>query len=578
MDDQCELGNVSDRSNLNVIGEKRGSAEVEHQHGSRKRVKMRDLEAVCRSNGADARDSKLSKHKEVSVECQFDEKEVSQVTELPRTLGSGASLAERTGRDSSHLVSFDPRSVDLNSELVIPVGKGHVDSQECSEDSDKLSIPREHEWKPDNNLTSRGIGVDLNYEDVSSSMNKDPFFPYKKCNPLKAGDASECGSTTGREEEIDSLRRWKEMKENGFLSASHGGIPIPKQRGRKSKNDVLKRKMEIAKKEQVDRFTKIAAPSGLLNGLNPGIINHVRNRKQVHSIIEALVKSEKLENSQAGSKKSAHKKSGATEIGNRKDMEIRKDAGMQGLVMSHVNGPPNAFPVGGQSRLFPTLLNKYRESDQNAFFDKFKASQSNLVSQEEKLALKLSSASKVSECESSLSNEDSASYLSAKAANVASQWLELVHQDIKGRLSALRRSKKRVRSVINTEMPFLLSKEFSQDQENEPHFMKNSAAGFSNSAAAVEMHQARWTKLFEQMDKALCEEEQQLENWLNQVREMQLHCEQGLRQAYNTVGTSDGDSRSQKADSSERREMAMRAAAAAIYSTCNFLLTDISCF
>ena len=77
-------------------------------------------------------------------------------------------------------------------------------------------------------------------------------------------------------------------------------------------------------------------------------------------------------------------------------------------------------------------------------------------------------------------------------------------------IAALRRSKKRVRAVINTEMPFLLSKEFSQDQENEPHFMKNSAAGFSNSAAAVEMHQARWTKLFEQMDKALCEEEQQL--------------------------------------------------------------------
>ncbi|KAF6176462.1 hypothetical protein GIB67_011396 [Kingdonia uniflora] len=34
--------------------------------------------------------------------------------------------------------------------------------------------------------------------------------------------------------------------------------------------------MEIAKKEQVARFSKIAAPSGLLNGLNPGIINHLQ--------------------------------------------------------------------------------------------------------------------------------------------------------------------------------------------------------------------------------------------------------------------------------------------------------------
>ena len=48
---------------------------------------------------------------------------------------------------------------------------------------------------------------------------------------------------------------------------------------RKSKSDVIKKKMELAKREQVDKFAKIAAPSGLLNGLNPEIINHVRDKK-----------------------------------------------------------------------------------------------------------------------------------------------------------------------------------------------------------------------------------------------------------------------------------------------------------
>jgi hypothetical protein len=129
------------------------------------------------------------------------------------------------------------------------------------------------------------------------------------------------------------------------------------------------------------------------------------------------------------------------------------------------------------------------------------------------------------------------------AADVASQWLELLHQDIKGRLSgnalftiiqgcseffffsspvcdcftnnffdnvycsvntALRRSKKRVRAVITTELPFLISKEFSSNQENE-----NSTDRFSHSASA-DMHHAKWSTMFDQMEKALTEEEKQL--------------------------------------------------------------------
>ena len=70
--------------------------------------------------------------------------------------------------------------------------------------------------------------------------------------------------------------------------------------------------------------------------------------------------------------------------------------------------------------------------------------------------------------------------------------------------TALRRSKKRVRAVITTELPFLMSKEFSFNQENE-----NSTDRFSNSASA-DMHHARWSTMFDQMEKALTEEEKQL--------------------------------------------------------------------
>lgn len=125
---------------------------------------------------------------------------------------------------------------------------------------------------------------------------------------------SECGSSNVPVAQRDPLKLWKEMKQNGFLSnpqggvsttssscfvsSSHGGIPAPRKRGRKTKNNndaamLKKRKIEIARKEEVDRFARLAAPSGLLNELNPAIINHVRNKKQVLSIIENVVKSER---------------------------------------------------------------------------------------------------------------------------------------------------------------------------------------------------------------------------------------------------------------------------------------------
>ncbi|KAI7997370.1 hypothetical protein LOK49_LG10G00581, partial [Camellia lanceoleosa] len=82
------------------------------------------------------------------------------------------------------------------------------------------------------------------------------------------------------------------------------------------------------------------------------------------------------------------------------------------------------------------------------------------------------------------------------SASVASQWLELLHQDTKGRL---------------VELPLLTSWEFSCNQNNDPYVMKNSAVGCSNNASVhADVHQARWSAPFEQIDKGLSEEEKQL--------------------------------------------------------------------
>ncbi|KAF5790455.1 hypothetical protein HanRHA438_Chr09g0395091 [Helianthus annuus] len=364
-----------------------------------------------------------------------------------------------------------------------------------------------------NCVKSRGLAFDLNIEDDQDQV--------------KPRDSlSECGSTCHLGGERDSMRVWNEMKRNGFLSSSHGGVPVPqapKPRGRKKgKELVIKKKIEIAKKEQVDRFAKVAAPSGLLNELNPGIINHVRNRKQVHSIIENLVRSARSDS-----------KRGEGE-------EVRDDLAMK-------------------DREVVAKTSHY------ASFNK-------LECEDDTLALKHSSSGTLTSNVSSLSNEESGNVstvnsLSVRAASVASQWLELLQQDIKGRLAALRRSRKRVQAAIQRELPLLVSRELVFNQEN---------------TGNADLHRARWGPLFDQMDNALSEEEKHLESSLNQVNEMLMHCNNGLLQFHpeHSLQKQTIDYRNLKAEPSAYKDLAVQAAAAAIYSTSNFLrsMENLPCF
>ncbi|KAI5567349.1 hypothetical protein BDE02_13G084000 [Populus trichocarpa] len=536
-------------------------------------------------NATEASSSHL-KNKEDNNHFQLSE-QMSQVTNVPVTLDLDAYQAERRGRTTLSVeVTASSRPLDLNSEACIANNLVRNDIAEHADNCNEVPLLKKHEDKHGNKcVTSVGIGLDLNAED-DSSVNQELFRTNKDQD--KSRDVSECGSTTGPVQEKDPLRMWKEMKQNGFLSSSHGGIsiqsgfmssshggiPMPKQCGRKPKDDVHKKKMELAKREQVDRLTKIAAPSGLLNGLNLGIINHVRNKKQVHSIIEALVRSEKLENGCLESKQAIHLKSGTKETNN------MSDSGIQRLGFSHGDGSSTSL-IGSKQTSGCSMSNGQGDfnivgTEHARNFVSYSA-----VSKDDVLALKLSSSTNALEESRTVLNEESAnstsvSCLSVRAASVSSQWLELLHQDIKGRIAALRRSRKRVRAVITTELHFLISKEFSAIEVDSSYIMQSSSEVVSNNTTAA-LHQARWRPLFDQLDKALYEEEKQLERWLCQVKEMQVHFDQGLQHlSYKAIR---GYPRTEKADSLQK-ELAVRAAAASIYSTCNFLTSkeNVSCF
>lgn len=391
-----------------------------------------------------------------SQQCsQSSEKTTSprdQITEVPKTSDLDASRAGKSVRSTIPVVVNPiPKPQDLNTDMCSAKNTVQNGSQQCSQNLEKTKVLRDHDQEcHTNRISAKGNALDLNAKSVSSSENQDPFYPYKNLNYLKSRDVSECGSCTGPLEEKDPMTVWKEMKQNGFLSSSHGGIskpkqpvanpmpkqqhggipmskqhgsipmskqhggiPMPKPRPKKNKSEEQKKKIERAKKEQVDRFAKIAAPSGLLNELNPGIINHVRNRKQVHSIIEALVRSERLEISRMENKQTIHQQSGTVE--NRLDRENTNESWR-----------PNTFFEEMQTQGYTILMNKPSlvpvensiEGDpttKESFGGKSFASHSTLVSEEETLALKLASSTKAPEEDSPLSSkEETTSYLSFK--------------------------------------------------------------------------------------------------------------------------------------------------------------------
>lgn len=192
-----------------------------------------------------------------------------------------------------------------------------TDDGRCVANSGKqVLLENNHTVKDDRNCETRRGQVDviknsslLKPKETSESVGS----PRGLTEPLlsipvgeKASPFQMCSSAAGSLGESDSMRRWMEMKRNGFLSGPLGGVAAPsstvasapvevpaqKQQKNRRKGDSLKKRSEVPRREQqlVDRFSNVTAPSGLLTELNPGIINHVRTKKQVCSIIGALIR------------------------------------------------------------------------------------------------------------------------------------------------------------------------------------------------------------------------------------------------------------------------------------------------
>ncbi|XP_047321132.1 uncharacterized protein LOC124925206 [Impatiens glandulifera] len=260
------------------------------------------------------------------------------------------------------------------------------------------SIPRPKSTFP---VKKRRIVKD---EGISESERKRPklqdFRPLHQSKVVKAVNSNVKASTggelrckSGSLENIDSMKVWKELKENGFLSTNL--------------SDKLKLITKIAKNEKFVRPAKIVPPSGLLSGLNPGILRHgIRNRKDVHSIIRSFIQSPKQEESKT---------------------------------VTDNQTSPSMLPVH-------------------------------------------------------------VSLLPVKAANVASQWLDFIHQNTKGRLAALQESKNRVRAAYQNHIGPLLSKEFWNSNK------LLSASDEKNYHA----HGVKWTARFLLIKESISDEERNL--------------------------------------------------------------------
>ncbi|XP_024367793.1 uncharacterized protein [Physcomitrium patens] len=126
-----------------------------------------------------------------------------------------------------------------------------------------------------------------------------------------------------------------------------------------------------------------------------------------------------------------------------------------------------------------------------------------------------------------LQQQDSKLLVSVAAANVATCWLELLSLDVKGRLAALKSSKRRVGRVI-------VSGELDLDA---PLLPGGAIPPPILSPGDGQPLVDNWRKVFESMDRALTMEGQKLESWLQQIHVMQSECQRDMTLSSNIRST-----------------------------------------
>ncbi|XP_057818911.2 uncharacterized protein LOC131032025 isoform X2 [Cryptomeria japonica] len=399
-------------------------------------------------------------------------------------------------------------------------------------------------------------------------------------------------------------------------------FPVP---FRRLKNEVLQQKRDVGKKEPLSKFSRVTAPSGLLADLNPGIINRVRNSKQVHAIIEAVVGpdaltvcQDKQKNYIREPKVNPERKTlgashptfmvdndhsevvdmhnGSNDTLDRRQqlagvealkwkLDKRMIASMDACASLHLHSEDRPTDASVLDETFECLDASVDLIPPHCNGDQFYLKQ--VVGEHDNMKGTLNC-----HCHychpGEISGTDStcSASLSRKAATMASHWLELYYQDVKGRLAALKRSRRRVRTLIKEVFSYAaLYPTSSSHDTNEPLGKVN-----KTDKRAEHEHMEKWRSLFIHMDRRLTVEGTQLETSLQQIKGMQAHCKWGLQEVQ---GNQRDDHQLQQPEGLEdklgpnlasaktiERQYAVGAAAASIYSTTNFVLTaeDVPCF
>ncbi|KAJ7295508.1 hypothetical protein O6H91_Y184000 [Diphasiastrum complanatum] len=126
------------------------------------------------------------------------------------------------------------------------------------------------------------------------------------------------------------------------------------------------------------------------------------------------------------------------------------------------------------------------------------------------------------------------------AANFAAKWLELLRLDIKGRLSALKRSKQRVRGIVvscqlgieNAKLSLLHTRDTKANLAHSCCKQQSviSTRDFNKipENTVIQDHELQtlqhWSSLFSGMDFALSLEREKLESWLKNIQDVQSKC------------------------------------------------------
>ncbi|MCO5599634.1 hypothetical protein L7F22_053740 [Adiantum nelumboides] len=312
------------------------------------------------------------------------------------------------------------------------------------------------------------------------------------------------------------------------LYQQHNNGSIPRvRRGRPPKKSNLCPCPEA--KESRNKFARICGPSDILGKLNPGIISRLRDRKQVQAVLEAVIrgafingKKENLAVKKPEGFDAAHNAARCRE--GIKEKEAIKKPSNQGYVLKLESEDQNTisslafrddkerqryainraevdFEIEHRATLGACKIGKQEQcsiepSEQMACPQLTSEKLPMRMSMESLEACKLHNNRKCS-TEAAEDQRSFESNVSFATGNVASCWLELLRLDIKGRLSALKRSKRRVHSALVSGQ--LDDKMASQGDEMD-----------------------KWRAFFLQMEHVLHLEGTRLESWLNQIAHMQL--------------------------------------------------------